>query len=147
MLETCFYSHFCLYLQLNPSESYQHKIAMAFLCKGIYRVSIKCSQLVTGETVATLERRTSRDSASYLEKTSMLQLNNESKRSSLHICVSPVLPSSTTLHSCRSPMPSVSPTPIYDRQDSPAPFPHVNRLHETIKGPLLTLDVYQPSNM
>ena len=127
-------------LQLLPRESYQCNLSLIFVCKGIYQISIKCSQ----QEMDTHELRPSRNTRNFTgssknisEKISLLDRTKQDARTNQLVCVSPILPSSLKSH---SPLPSLhSPTPVYD---SPPPSPQGYTMQDTLIGPLTTLEIY-----
>lgn len=131
----------CL-LQLLSRESYQCNLSLMFVCKGIYHISIKCSQ----QAMDTYELRPSRNIRNFTssskdisEKNSFLDRTRQDARTNQLVCVSPILPSSLKSH---SPLPSLhSPTPVYEPH-SPPPSPQGYTLQDTLVGPLTTLEIY-----
>jgi len=132
----------CVFLQLVPLESYKCSVSLTFVCKGIYHISIKCSQQPM-TTYNLKPSRNSRDLTSSskhtLERNHLLDPGRQDPRANPLVSVSPLFPSS--LQSC-SPLPSLhSPTPVYE-PNSPPPSPQVYTLQDTLVGPLTTLEIY-----
>lgn len=127
----------CVLLQLISRESYQCNIMLMFICKGIYHISIKCSQQpLTDLQPSSNIRELSKDIP---EHSQLLDPGRRDSRTNSLICVSPILPSSLQ---SRSPLPSLhSPTPVYE-PCSPPLSPQVCTLQDTLVGPLTTLEIY-----
>ena len=134
-------SHCVYILQLKPQESYKYNVLLMFTCKGIYQISIKCSQQPMDPHDLQQSRHIKNfnvNSKDVSEKNHLLDPRHSSRANRM-VSVSPILPSSLKSH---SPLPSLhSPTPVYDL-NSPPLSPKSYTLQDTLVGPLTTLEIY-----